>query len=128
MTAGQKHPGPNNIQVRSLESNLTHPTHADGFVDKGDIVLSGTMTGVALTSAEVATDIIGVDQAGVYAISVAGVDNVGNSPVGIGDSVYFDLGVANVDAVNGTHLGWAQEIVVSGATTLINVKLSGGAQ
>jgi len=41
-----------------VESDLTHPPHTDGFVDKGDPVNVGDIVGVAFKSAAAATDII----------------------------------------------------------------------
>jgi len=55
------------------ESYLTHPYHADGFVDKGDPVLVGDeFVGVALKSAAAATDLIAIDTEGVWFLSVFG--------------------------------------------------------
>jgi len=57
-----------------LESELFHPYHADGFVDKGDPVVAQTSTGfivgIAKGSALAATDLIAVDTEGIWALMV----------------------------------------------------------
>lgn len=57
-----------------LESELFHPYHSDGFVDKGEPVVAQTSTGyivgVALKSAEAATDLIAIDTEGIWALDV----------------------------------------------------------
>ena len=57
-----------------LESELFHPYHADGYVDKGDPVVAQTSTGrivgVALKSAAAATDYIAIDTEGIWALMV----------------------------------------------------------
>lgn len=55
------------------ESLLTHPYHADTFVDKGDPVLVGDeIVGVAMNSAVAATDYITIDTEGIFALNVFG--------------------------------------------------------
>ena len=83
------------------ESYLTHPTHADGLVDKGDPVIVGDGTtgkqivGVALNSAAAATDIIAIDTEGIWFLSVLGtvsdatVDGVAKA-LAVGDPVYIN--------------------------------------
>jgi len=43
--------------LQLAESALTHPTHTDGLVDKGDIVVAGHIVGVAKGSASASTSI-----------------------------------------------------------------------
>ena len=59
----------------------------------------------------------------VLALSVTGVDGAGNSAVAIGDTVYYDLGVLNVDNANGSQFGVALAAVNSAATAVIPVLL-----
>ncbi len=40
------------------ESELTHPTHTDGFVDGGDPVVAGSIVGVAFEGASAGTDTV----------------------------------------------------------------------
>ncbi len=55
------------------ESYLTHPYHADGFVDKGDPVLVGDeFVGVAFNDAAAATDLIAIDTEGIWYQNVFG--------------------------------------------------------
>lgn len=69
------------------ESYLIHPTHADGFVDKGDPVSCGNIIGVALKSAAAATDLISVDTEGIWFLTVLDVDDDGTSAVAAGDEI-----------------------------------------
>jgi hypothetical protein len=116
-------------QVRILESALTHPTHADGLVDKGDpiqVTLGGIIfSGVAINSATASTEYVDVSFPGarVWNLSVTGVDNVGNAAIAQYAKIYLDLGVLNLDAANGIEFGVAMAAVVSGATTVIPVAL-----
>ncbi len=70
-----------------LESTLTHPTHADGFVDSGDPVVAGNITGVAEISAAAATDYVGVNTNCGRVLSVIATDENGSSAVAIGDLI-----------------------------------------
>ena len=57
-----------------LESELFHPYHSDGYVDKGDPVVAQTSTGyivgVAFQSATAATDKITIDTEGIWNLMV----------------------------------------------------------
>jgi len=70
--------------VNIEESQLIHPAHADGLVDKGDPVAFWDGVGVALKSASAATDSIPVETEGVWRLSVTntGVNTFGNIVVG----------------------------------------------
>src|SRR3972149_10464448 len=73
------------------ESYLTHPSHADGFVDKGDPVLCGeNIVGVALISAAAATDLISIDTEGIWFLSAVATDEDGNSAIAPGDGPVLD--------------------------------------
>ena len=66
------------------ESELIHPAHADGFVDKGDPVAFWDGVGVALNSARAATDLIQIETEGVWKLSVTntGLNAFGSIVVG----------------------------------------------
>lgn len=70
--------------VNIEESRLVHPAHADGLVDKGDPVAFWDGVGVALKSAQAATDSIPVDTEGIWRLSVTntGVNTFGDITVG----------------------------------------------
>jgi hypothetical protein len=79
------------------ESYLTHPFHADGFVDKGDPCLIGNnIVGVAMNSATAATDLIAIDTEGIWYLNVLGcvsdgtTDGIAKALV-TGDPVYFQV-------------------------------------
>ena len=67
--------------VTVLESDLIHPTHTDGFVDKADPVVFGTTglqaVGVAFIDGTVATQLISVDTEGIWALDVVAANDAG---------------------------------------------------
>lgn len=77
------------------ESELTHPYHADGFVDKGDPVLVGNnIVGVALSSAAASTDLIAIDTEGIWYLTVLGcVSDASSDGIALtlaaGDPIFF---------------------------------------
>jgi len=82
-----------------LESELFHPYHSDGFVDKGDPVVAQTSTGyivgVAFQSATAATDYIAIDTEGIWALTVyADTDAVWSTAISgavvPGDQLFID--------------------------------------
>lgn len=93
----------------------------------GDPCAVGFIAGVCLTD-EDADGFSTVDRYGVYELSVKGEDDMGNSAVAVGDKLFWDdtPGLVCKDQVNGVFIGWALEAVTSGATTAIDVLLSGG--
>jgi len=115
--------------LKVLESTLTHPTHTDGFVDKGDPVVtsSGVIVGVALNSAAAATDYIEIDSEGLWDLSVVGVDDWGNSAVVIGDEIFINRTTGVLSKIGNPatsqHFGFAEGAVVAAATTVIAVKV-----
>ena len=96
-TAGEE--GSSTYEGRHLtfvESDLVHPYHADGLVDKGDPVLVGdNIVGVAFKSAAAATDLIAVDTEGIWYLNVLGCVTLDGTAAGIahagvaGDPIYF---------------------------------------
>lgn len=109
------------------ESYLTHPTHADGFVDKGDPVQCGHIVGVALKSAAAATDLIPLDTEGIWFLSATAVDAVGNSAIAPGDELFINktTGVISKDSDKNTNrrFGYALGDVGSGLTAVVAVKV-----
>ncbi len=70
------------------ESYLTHPSHVDGFVDKGDPVVVGEdIVGVAFKSAAAATDLTALDTEGIWFLTVLDLDYEGTSAVIPGDEI-----------------------------------------
>lgn len=90
----------------------------------GDPVLVGQLPGVALTD-EHADGTTTCTFAGVYNLSVQGIDGVGNSAVAVGDIVYYTA--ADTPKLGkktaGVQFGYALAAVGSGATATIPVKI-----
>ena len=85
--------------ITVLESDLFHPYHSDGYVDKGDPVVARTSTGyivgVAFASASAATDQIAVDTEGIWNLEVyADTDDVWatdqTGAITPGDALFID--------------------------------------
>lgn len=120
--------------ITLLESNLTHPTHSDGLVNKGDPVQAGHIVGVAFDSALAATQPIAIDTEGVWALSCVAANYSGNSAIAIGDILYIGGtpgynpasggGIISKDAT-GTRFGKALSILATGYTGLVAVKVHG---
>lgn len=106
--------------IRVLESALVHPTHSDGFVNKGDPVVAGDMVGVALMSAKANTDIIPIDTEGIWYLAV-----VAGGAVAVGDRLYISnagvVGTAN--AATSRAFGYALQIITGADTVVIPVKV-----
>ena len=117
--------------VTLLESDLIHPTHADGLVDKGDPVVSATghpaIVGVAFKSAAAVTDRIAIDTEGIWNLDVVAIDDAGGSAVAGGDCVYINTTTAVLSKIsNGATqrpFGVAYGIITSGLTEAIAVKV-----
>ena len=75
--------------VPVLESLLTHPTHSPDYVESGDPVLVGSLTGVALTSAAAATDTVSIAVEGVWDLPVVATTAAADSAVAVGDKLYM---------------------------------------
>ena len=128
-----------------LESELRHPYHADGFVDKGDPVIHTTTTGhvvgVAFTSAAAATDYIAIDTEGFWYLTVRGfgdaaasdLQNIGTAAtVNPGDQLYINITTDTTyagtiskisDFETQVPFGYALDGVVSGTSEVIAVKV-----
>ncbi len=117
--------------ITLLESDLVHPTHADGLVDKADPVVSATgkpmVVGVAFKSAAAATDYIAIDTEGIWNLDVVAANDAGNVAVAGGDLIYINTTTAVLSKIsNGATqvpFGIALGIVTSGATNAIAVKI-----
>lgn len=110
------------------ESQLTHPEHADGFVDKGDPVVVGeNIVGVAFKSAAAATDLIAIDTEGIWQLSVVATDQNGNSAVAVGDELFINKTtcIISKNYDKGTHVrfGYALYAIGAGETDVIPVKV-----
>jgi len=114
--------------VTLIENEITHPTHADGFVDQYDpVVVGAQMVGIALKSAAAATDPIAIDTEGIWKVDVVAVDDAGNSAVAGGDLLYINTTTAVVSKIsNGATqipFGIALGIITGGNTERIAVKV-----
>ena len=90
----------------------------------GDPVLIGQIPGVALPD-ERTDGTTTVDTAGVYRLSVKGIDGGGNSAVAVGDIIYYVAGDTPPlsKKATGVRFGYALEGVASGGTATIMVKI-----
>lgn len=113
--------------VEVQESDMVHPSHTDGFVDKGDAIVMGKLVGIAFRDALAATDIIAVDTEGIWAKSVVAADQNGNSAVARGDRIYINIttGVLSKISTPATNIpfGIALSTLTGGATGVVAVKL-----
>lgn len=110
-----------------LESELTHPSHTDSLVDKGDPVVLGEIVGVSFKSAVAATDYIAIDTEGVWNLSVVATNQDGNTAVAAGQQLYINRTtcIISKNADEDTHVpfGYALGAVTSGQTAVIAVKV-----
>jgi len=113
--------------ITVLESEITHPTHDDGLVDKYDPVMVGdSIVGVAMSSAAAATDLIAVDTEDIWYLPVNGTDESGDVAVAPGDVIWISSACALSKDSSGRPFGWALGTVASGASgTYIAVKVHG---
>ena len=117
--------------ITLLESDLVHPTHADGFVDKGDPIVSATgrpaIVGVAFKSAAAATDRIAIDTEGIWNLDVVAANDGGNVAVAGGDVIYINTTTAVLSKISNQAtqvvFGVAMGIIDSGSTEAIAVKV-----
>jgi len=76
--------------VEVVESALTHPTHSDGFVDSGDAVLVGLLTGIAEGDAAASTELVRISTVGVVRMPCSAHTANANSAVAVGDKLYYE--------------------------------------
>jgi len=110
------------------ESQLTHPSHTDGFVDKGDAVLCGNnIVGVAFTSAAATTDLVAIDSEGIWQLSVVATDDDGNVAVAVGDELFINTTTCilskNANKAVQQRFGYALYAIGAGETDVIPVKV-----
>jgi len=110
------------------ESQLTHPSHTDGLVDKGDAVLVGeNVVGVAFSSAAAATDLVAIDTEGIWQLSVVAENEDGDSAIAVGDELYINMTTCILSKIanKNTHqrFGFALYAIVAGETDVIPVKV-----
>ncbi len=117
--------------ITLLESDLVHPTHTDGFVNKADPVVCATgdqvIVGVAFGSAAAASDRIAIDTEGIWNLDVVAANDAGNVAVAGGDIIYINTTTAVLSKIrNGATqrvFGYALGIITSGSTEAIAVKV-----
>jgi len=117
--------------ITLLESDLIHPTHTDGLVNKGDPVCSATgggqIVGVALSSAVAAPDRIAIDTEGIWVLDVVAADGDGNSAVAGGDLIYINTTTGVLSKISSiatqVPFGYALGIITGGNTEAIAVKV-----
>ena len=116
---GERFPG---SIISVLESLLTHPTHADGFVDKDDPVLAGGLPGIALASATSASEYVAIQRIVVSELAVVASDGAGTLAIAFGDQIYITTaGILNADGT-GTPYGLSLNALdASGAAANCNV-------
>ncbi len=110
------------------ESQFTHPTHVDGFVDKGDPVVVGeNIVGVAFKDATAATDLIAIDSEGIWQLSVVATNEDGNIAVAVGDELFINTTTCiiskNPNKNTQQRFGFALYPITSGQTDVIPVKV-----
>lgn len=88
----------------------------------GDPVINNGMTGVCLTDSDAANK-VSVDMAGVYDLSVKGVNDAGNSAVSVGDKIFYVIGDTPLLSKKGSgyFFGFALGTVGSSLTATIPV-------
>ena len=113
--------------ITILESELIHPSHTDGFADKGDQVCfddalsSPTLVGVCLNSAAAATDYIAIDTEGIWNLTITN-----TALMYIGDPVYIDSD-SNAQLSNtatGIAFGWLMcDVATSNTAVVVPIKV-----
>lgn len=89
-----------------------------GAVAGGTPVLVGTLPLVPIADATVAEPVVACKTKGVFDMSVTAEDGVGAQAIAIGDRIYLDGGVLNVDSTNGVAWGYALDALASGTQNI----------
>ncbi len=107
------------------DSQLTKPSHTNGFTLGGDPVVVGTLVGVAYESGLASTDNIDVATEGVFNLAVlAKHAGAVYDAVAVGDQLYIDAATAVVSKdATAVPFGKALGAVNAGATAVIPVRL-----
>jgi len=114
-----------------LEGDLIHPTHTDGFVNKGDPICCDTgdeiIVGVAFIDGAAVTTRIPIDTEGIWVLDVVAANDAGNVAVVGGDAIYINITTGILSKiVNGAtqrFFGYALGLIDSGSTEAIAVKV-----
>jgi len=129
-SAGDRLYGPHQSRyVTVREDQLSHPAHDPGFVVKGDPVLVNghALIGVALVDGVSTATLITIDTEGIFALTVHGTDDVGDSAVALGDALFINRSNCQInkvaDPATNTPFGYALGTVTGGASALIGVKV-----
>lgn len=111
-----------------LDVSTVNGSGTANAMKSGDPGAVGQIPFVCLTD-EDSSGFASVDTAGVYALSVVGTNDAGNSAVAVGDILYWDNAEEqiNKEATGGILFGYALGTVGAGATATINVRLQPGA-
>lgn len=113
------YPRPAYDTVRVQESDVSHPTaDSQTLAAAGDPVLIGSISGVALETAEASTDYINIDTGGIYWLSVTA-----GTSIDVGDAIYADVDLVLSETSTGTPFGFALKAVGTTETAVIPVKV-----
>jgi hypothetical protein len=92
------------------ESYLTHPPHADGFVNAKDPVRAGYIVGVAFNDGTTTTDVITIDTEGIWALNVSPSGAGGSSAVAVGDQLFINATCAGISK-DGGSVNWGGNVL-----------------
>ena len=104
---------------------LTTTEAAAADITSGDLVIFGSLVGVALTDYDATKDRVVIDVEGGHELEVVATEHGdGNSAIAIGDWLYYDDTDDEINAdYAGIPIGQALAAVTSGETDTIGVKL-----
>lgn len=113
--------------ANTTEANVKRQLTVGASQVAGDVILISEMPVYLLEASDsnnkAVCHILGCSL--VINADVTGADGVGNTAIALGDALYKDGTEINADATNGTKIGYALAAVSSGATTEIEVALTG---